>query len=582
LPVVEKRQVPLAPIDPQMARGLMITHALVQGEAELQEKFYRHNVAELERLQELAERTRRREWLVDPYALQRFYEERLPEEVVDLASLRKWLKAHSGSEAERRLWLQPEDLLPAQVIEPPSGHFPEQLQIGPTRLPLEYRFSPGDASDGVTVTVPQVALRQVSEEALGWLVPGLLEDKLLHMIRSLPKHLRRAFVPAPDVARKLAAELLQHPRDKAFATVACQVFSQHAGEPVRADDFEWDKLPEYLRVRVRVVDDAGRTLESSRDVAELQTRHASGTAEVELDEAPSAIAQQWNGRRVTVLDVPTIPPSLTVRRGGVKVAAFPALVDEGDAVSLRLLDNLADAQRQSQLGWLRLYALKFRRELLSQVNHLPGYEKSSVLLAGAVPRGALRDHLRDLVARIAFLENEGPLDCVAEYEARQVDAVRRISMATQEVAAWLPKLAEHYHAVRLAVESPPAPWKEVADDITTQVQEWTGEKFLLLLAWQELSELPRYLQAARMRWDKLRSGGIPKDRKLREPVDQLLQQMHQRWQIPRGTPLSELSPERRAVRVMLEELRVSAFAQQLGTRQSVSVKRIAEALEKTS
>ncbi len=345
LPVVERRAVALAPIDSILARSLFITHALVQGESQCREKFLVHNQQVLKELQEMAERSRRRDLLVDPYVLEQFYAARLPEPVFDIPSLRKWLQQHAGSAAEKALYLQPEDILGQELAPPPPDHFPNQLQIGPTRLPLAYRFHPGDAADGVTVTLPKVALRQVSEEALGWLVPGLLEDKLLHMIRALPKHLRRNFVPAPDVARKLAGELIQQPRDIPFSTAVCTLMSRYAGEPVTPADFNSEKLPEHLRFRINVVDDSGKVIAASRDLAELQTQLADEPADLTMHAATAEVPKQWNDRRLTTLDVAEIPDSIVIVRGGVKVAAFPTIVDDGDAVVLRLVDNRETSER---------------------------------------------------------------------------------------------------------------------------------------------------------------------------------------------------------------------------------------------
>ena len=291
------------------------------------------------------------------------------------------------------------------------------------------------------------------------MVPGLLEDKLLNMIRSLPKSLRRNFVPAPDVARKLAAELSSQPRDVPFSTAACALMSRYAGERIAPEDFEWDKLPEHLQFRISVVDDAGKVVQTSRDLPKLQSALAAETPAIETQAGTSTAPAEWNGRRITTVDFKTIPDAITVLRGGVKVAAFPALVDEGDAVAMRLVDNRSDADTLSQRGWLRLAALKFRRELINQVAHLPGLEKSSVLLARLVSPALLRDRLRDLIARIAFVDGQPAITEVSDFEARLVDQVRRISMATHDVALWLPSLAEHYHAIRLAIESSPAPWR---------------------------------------------------------------------------------------------------------------------------
>jgi ATP-dependent helicase HrpA len=224
---------------------------------------------------------------------------------------------------------------------------------------------------------------------------------------------------------------------------------------------------------------------------------------------------------------------------------------------------------------MRLFAIKFRRELTSQVNHLPGLEQACIQLAPLVPASALRDQLRDLIARVAFVEQQTALHTKLDFEARAACATRQISLATQDLAAWLPKLATHYHTLRLALETAPAPWREVADDIQSQIVQLTDRQFLKSVAWQDLREYPRYLQAAVMRWEKLRSGGIPKDRKLREPIERL--SIRYRELVAKAGALSHSQGLQQA-RWLIEELRVSIFAQQLGTRHSVSVKRIDELL----
>ena len=574
LPIVERRQTALAPIDRDLARQLMIRHALVQGESQCREKFLLHNQRVLQDLQSLAERARRRDWLVDPYILEQVYAQRLPEAVYDLSSLRKWLQTHQGSAAEQALWFKPEDCL-GQPLEPPAPEsFPDQLVIGQTHLPLKYEFHPGDVADGITLTIPQGAIKQISEAALGWLVPGLLEEKLLHLIRALPKHLRRNFVPAPDVARKLAQELATQPKDIPFTTAVCTLMSRLAGEPIKPDDFDLQKLPDYLNFRIQVVNDAGKAIDSGRSLSEIQTRlgaQASPAAPPAVSELPAL----WNGRKTMVVDFEQMPESLMITRGGVKVAAFPTLVDVGDGVTLSLAETQTDALATAQQGWMRLFAIKFRRELTSQVNHLPGLEQACIQLAPLVPASALRDQLRDLIARVAFVEQQTALHTRLDFEARAACATRQISLATQDLAAWLPKLATHYHTLRLALETAPAPWREVADDIQSQIVQLTDRQFLKSVAWQDLREYPRYLQAAVMRWEKLRSGGIPKDRKLREPIERL--SIRYRELVAKAGALSQSQGLQQA-RWLIEELRVSIFAQQLGTRHSVSVKRIDELL----
>ena len=578
LPIVVGRRVNLAPINAATAREMLIEHGLVGGDWSCREKFYTHNQEILADMHELAQRTRERKFIVDKYQLERFYAQRIPVEVTDLASLRNWSTKNSDSPLVQSLWMKPEDLIADErtVAKDFAEAFPNALQVGTTKLPLAYRFEPGNATDGVTVTVPQAALRQISDEALAWLVPGLLEDKLLYLIRSLPKNLRTSFVPAPDVARKLSEQLAKADRQRPFSSVLCELMTAHAGEPVRSNDFDWTKLPEHLQFLVHVVDDSGKVIEAGRNVTALQSRHAPPESIVGAKVAREH--SNWQDRRVTQIDFDSLPAQVAIRRGGLTVAAFPTLVDIGEAVELRLVDHAAEAERLAVQGWMRLFAIKHHRLLRGQIAHLPQLEKSSVLLGHILKSDQLRAQLQDLIARIAFIENQPPLQNRDDFELRNLRAVEQISIATQLVTSWLPRLAESTHAARIRVEALPATWREIADNIREQLRDLLAPDFLKVTAWPALLDLPRYLRAIELRLDKLKSGGLPKDKQLRAPIDKAVQRYRN---LKSQTALA--SPETIAkleqLRWLVEEFRVSIFAQSLGTRQTVSEKRINEFLD---
>ncbi len=219
---------------------------------------------------------------------------------------------------------------------------------------------------------------------------------------------------------------------------------------------------------------------------------------------------EWQDRKITQIDFDALPKQVGVRRGGLIVAAFPALVDVGDAVELRLADNAAEAERLSRQGCMRLYSLKHHRNLRGQVAHLPGLERSGVLLGHVLKSDQLRGQLQDLIARIAFIEGQPLPQNRDDFEMRNLRAVEQISIATQSVSVWLPKLAEASHEVRKRVESLPATWREIADDIREQLRDLLAAGFLTTTPWSALQELPRYLRAIELRLDKLKAAGYPK------------------------------------------------------------------------
>ncbi len=270
LPVVARHVVPLAPVDPEMARRLLIDEGLVERQLVSRANFYQHNSKMLEELQEWATKSRRREWVIDPFRLQAFYEQNLPREVVDRASLEKWDRTITKEASIYMRWDEWVGELDPTKLE---KAFPAKLTIGETKVPVDYHFEPGSDRDGVTIRVPAVVVPSLSEQRLGWLVPGLLEEKLLGLIKSLPKSLRRNLVPAPDTAAKLAKQLLEeNAQEGAFWPTVCDRMSKIAGEKISVDDFQIDKIPEHLRIRIEVVDEQGKVVEATREVQQLQGR----------------------------------------------------------------------------------------------------------------------------------------------------------------------------------------------------------------------------------------------------------------------------------------------------------------------
>ncbi len=576
LPIVFGHRVPYAPIDPEAARSMMIDEGLVAGQWNCHEKFYQHNQEMLADMHELSQRTRSSEFILDRFHLANFYGARIPQDVNDLTTLRSWIKKNRDQPAEQALWMKPEDLVSSDDrITRFEQAYPNAVDVGPTTLPLEYHFEPGHESDGVTITVPQAALRQISEEALGWLVPGLLEEKILHLIRSLPKSLRTNFVPAPDVAKQLAGSLADVPREQPFTAALCEAMSHYSGERIAPGDFNADKLPQHLRFYLRVVDDDGELLGSGRDIPQLQAQYAPPDATWEQtagERGADDPEAEWVGRRVTLSDFDQLPEKVAIQRGGVVVAAFPALVDLGSSVEMRLADTGAEARRLTSAGWTRLFAIEHRRALRSQIVHLPGIEKSRVQLGHMIQSKDLTNQLQDLVARMALVENLPLITNREALEARNANAGVQISIAAQELANWLPKLTEESQALRLHTERVPESWREVFDDIQVQTDGLFPAGFLQTTPWQWLAEYPRYLKAIRLRLERLKNGGLPKDRKLRGPIEEALGSFQSLEQQSAGS--RERAERLEQLRWMIEELRVSVFAQQLGTKISVSPRRI--------
>jgi ATP-dependent helicase HrpA len=583
LTIASGHRVAYASIDVSAARSMMIEHGLVAGEWNCREEFYQHNQELVADIDELARRTRSREFIIDRFHLANFYNARVPEQVFDLNSLRAWLTKNRGTPAAQALQMCPEDLVSASDhLQSIEESFPNTLTIGASVLPLEYHFEPGHQRDGVTLTIPQAALRQVSEESLGWLVPGLLEPKILAIIKSLPKSLRTNFVPAPDVARKLANELAQVSRDQAFTAALSSLMSKHSGERITSNEIASVAVPEHMRFLIRVIDDEGHELASGREVQQLVADFAPLDPTL-TGRSPSQASgkeqQTWVDRAVTPQDFDGLPSPITIRRGGVLVAAFPALVDlremGKEGVEIRLADSQAEAQRLTQQGLTRLFAIKQNRSLRAQVANLPNFSRSSLQLNHLFNCKDLAQQLQDTIARMALVESLPPVLSREDFQARNAQATASISMASQEIATWLPKLAEQVHGLRLKLEQSPSMWSAVTREIQGQLDALFSPGFLATTPWMWLSEFPRYLAATQQRLEKLKNGGVAKDQKLAEPIKLAETKLREFLETPRATEMA-YAEQLAHLRWMIEEFRVSIFAQQLGTKHSVSQKRIQE------
>ena len=592
LPIVTRRRVPLPPIDPATSRDLLIDHGLARQEMKTNAKFVRHNWMLEEAISQLAAKTRRRDLVVDTYTLARFYQSRLPEDVCDRGRLEKldrsadvppwtkglndsaavssWLESPPEAGDSTSLFMRPDDLIEIASEPISKEDFPDELSVGNSKLPLDYCFEPGSERDGVNVKVHQAALAQVSDERLGWLVPGLLKPKLVNMIKSLPKRIRRNLVPAADVADKIVLELQEDYGKVPFMSAVCQAMSRHAEMPVTSMDFQKDKLDSKLEFLITVVDDEGTTVAEGREIAALQQQigaSGGGASEPVADTGN----ENWSREQMQQFDIEELPKEVIRSRGGVQVAQYPGLIDLGDSVRTDLFSNQASAETAIRNGSMRLYAIAHRKELRGQVRWLPSLEQVKIELSPILPASDFENSMVDLLARIAFVEKEPVVRSREVFESRMTNKAERIAKATQEVAIWLAKFGERYFEARKALENlrSGGRFPHVVADIKSQIGWLAPESFLSNMPWQWLQHYPRYFQAIAYRLDKVRSGAS-RDQESAETVRRLWS----RWldTLPEGnqTPLAQSASE---FRWMTEELRVSLFAQPLGTAVKVSPQR---------
>ncbi|MHB8955309.1 MAG: ATP-dependent RNA helicase HrpA [Pirellulaceae bacterium] len=565
LPIVPRRRVPLGPVEPETARQLLIQHGLVEGDVSKKPAFLERNESLLRAIEQLAARQRRTDWIISQQTLYEFYDRRLPADVIDMRRLTHWLRQTAGD--PRTLDMRREDLLAESATEESSAQYPDVLAIDKTRFPLEYRFAPGDMQDGITMTVPHTAINQISHAEIDWLVPGHLEEKVTALIRALPKAIRRSLVPAPDTARKVVPELAfgQGP----FLPTLARALERISGERIPVDAFQLDRLPSHLVMKIRVVDERGKTLGVDQSLERLRDQFATPPAGAlgQLEDA------SWNRPATRQWDFGNLPAEILITRGGLRVPAYPAVLDREDGVVVRLVDTADRARRESRAGIRRLFYFSQRKALQAHVAWLPRLRETKLLAATVPGIQPLEDHLALLLADRAFLADQELPRTEAEYQQRLQEAATRAGGAVQEITPLVHPLFEALHAARLALEKlPAARWPQTAQDVQRQIDALIRPGFLTDTPWMWLCHFPRYFRAIVHRLDKLQHGGHARDQQALQQLAPWTTAYEQRaaQHQQRGA-----FDERLVVyRWMLEELRVSLFAQHLGTSMPVSVQRL--------
>ncbi len=564
LPVIANRQVNFSRINPEQSRELFIEKGLAtEGEFTGNLKFYQHNLSLLETIKAEAAKTRNRELVIDEYRIVQFYQQRLPENAVDLASLRKLIK--SDPELDETLKMSRIDLLSEDELQD-ANLFPDDVQIGSMNVSVNYAFKPGAKDDGATIVLPIEGVGQIDETQAGWLIPGLMHSRIVSLIRSLPKPIRRKLVPAPETAQRVAERITFG--SGSFLSAVANELSIISEEPIEPEDFQSDQIDPFLNVNIRVVDHEGEVLAEGRSLADIRSQlgpeHATNV--VQVDDAT------WNQDGLREWIWRELPREVMIRRGATELAAFPAIVDQLDSIGLRLFDSKQAADQVSRQGLVRLFQIRHRKSLRSQVNWLPNFNEHAVKLSRVIPSAELKTQLADLITRIAFVDREKIPRDLASFEALNANAVERISVATQAVAKWLLKWATQAHAALLKLEGIGAQFSSAKGDIRAQIKGLTTRDFLSTTPWLWLEHYPRYFNAVAARIDKLPSTPPKQDQQAREELAKWWQKYEAAAE--KHTSQAIVDPELTQFRWMIEEYRVSLFAQQLGTCITISAKRL--------
>src|SRR5690349_4885745 len=576
VPLVVGRPVGYARVDPVESRHLFIQRALVEGEWTTRHRFFHDNTALVQRLSELEARTRRRDLIVGDDALYAFYDKRIPADVVSARHFDSWWKKAARADP-RMLTFTEELLLSDRADEVDTTAYPTVWRQGDLELAVTYRFEPGNPEDGVTVHIPVEVLNQVTAEGFDWQVPGLREDLVTALIRSLPKGVRRLLVPAPEHAGALVRELRERrlgPGDGPLTDVLGRVVRETRGVAVGAGDWDVARVPTHLRVHFAVEDARGRVIARG---PELDALREAAQPELRRQVARAGSSLERTGLRTW--DVGTIPEEVaSTSAAGRRVEGYPALVDEGDSVSLRVLPTRAEAVAEHRLGLRRLLLLGVAPPWKQVLARLSNAQKLALAHNphGSVP-ALLDDCLGCAVDAIAEQQIHGEVRTAEAFE-EALGAVRShlAARVVQVVGLVEPVLAKHLEATRRLDAMTAPTLAGLVADVRAQLRELVRPGFVADAGFERLRDLDRYLRAVLHRLER-----APADlaRDARATDDVLVAEEAYAGLLASLRPARRAAEDVAAIGWMLEELRVSLFAQSLGTAYPVSVKRILRAIE---
>ena len=583
-------------VDAKAAREIFIREGLVNDELPedlaRQLPFIGHNRRQISKVEALEHKSRRQDVLVDDELIYAFYDDKLPLNVFSGATLLKWWREASKGN-DKLLQLSQDELMRHEAAGVTSEAFPKVIRLGGVDCAAHYLHQPGDARDGLTVTVPIFALNQVSEERAEWLVPGMLAQKVTALLKSLHQKPRARLTPLPD----FVAEFIElNPFGQGgLVDVLLKAVKERTQLAVQRNDFKLEQLAPHLFMNFRVVDEHGRQLGQGRQLAALkaelggQARSAfQALAALKLPAAaeppkPAPAPVAGKGIRAEIVKKPEpardasqaytdwtfgeLPELLEVRKGGQTLIGFPALIDKGAHVEIEVFDEPEVAAAKHRAGLRRLIALQLKEPLKFLEKNIPDLQRMSVLFMSLGTAEELRDQVIAVALDRAFLADPLPTDAMS-FRKRIEEGRSRLNLIAQEVArAVHAVLQELANASRKLKDSRPA--RDVADDIAAQLQRLVPKRFALETPWAQLQHLPRYLKAITARLDKLRADAA-RDAKLMSEVKPLEQRYTRRLAELKGVRDARLDD----FRWQLEELRVSLFAQELRTPQPVSVKRL--------
>jgi len=571
-----KKRINFGPIDGVVSRQLFIRHALVYGEYNCNAEFFKHNRALIEEVENLEAKSRRRDILVDEEILYDFYDKLIPDNIYSGPAFEKWRKFFEKNNPDALL-LTRDYLMQRDDSHVQGEQYPDQIRVADMLLPLSYHFEPGASDDGVTVRVPAAALNQIHSYDFDYLVPGMLEEKVVEYIRSLPKQVRKQFVPAPEYARacleSINSEELSLPRQSIVIVIA-EVLRRITGHRIEAELLRNIQFSDHMLMRYQVLDEAGKIIATGRNLENL--KKSVSNKSLKTISKKTSNSQTIERKNIQKWDFESLPETVLLDVSGMKIKAWPALVDKGDSIAIELFDSPHKAQ--SQNGLLRLILLNYAEEQKAMSKSIPEIQKMCLYYTSTGNCDELKTSIIKNTFRLTFFRDDllsrkhGSDLTQQAFESHLIKYHDKLHTIKDELCKQLLIVLSLNHDIRKKLKGNiDLNLLETLNDVKDQLQALVYPGFLDELGFDELRQYPRYLKAIVRRLDNL-NGNAHKDRALRLQIQSLWDDY--KVELKKSGPSVELDE----FRWMLEEFRVSLFAQNLGTAFPVSEKRLSKRL----
>ncbi len=562
LTLVPRRRVAASKLNGRIATEIFIRQALVGEGFTGRFAFLTANRALVKQIESLEDRARRQDVLVDDAVQIAFYQKSIPVGICSVVDFEKWLKTLPN---DALLRMTAAELTRAGALAPTPEQFPDMLLVGDVKLPLSYRFSPGDAMDGVTIRIPLTLLNTLERRHTEWLVPGLVREKLAALFKALPKAARGRVQPIPDAVTN-CLECVQP--GEASMMEACRAFLHDYYQlAIDAADFTEAGLAPHLRMNIRVMDEAGNELAMGRDLLALQTELGAAARAAfsgEQSDVEKTGLRSWAG-------IGTLPESIAVQRAGQRLSAYPALVDEGSSCGVRVFDTAAASARAHRAGVVRLMRIELSAQLRNWEKGPPGFNQSALQLKAFVPSDRLLVEFLAALSDRAFIGDDPVPRDEAAYKVQLARGKSKLPSVAEALGRTLAAIAQEAHTLNQLFGAPPASARALIPELKRWRDDLLGVDFLTRTPWAQLGHLPRYLEALRRRIGKTQD--YPQREQRNGPVIAAYQARLSAALVDarKSHVISSLLEE---IRWMTEELHVSLFAQELKTPYPVSAKRL--------